>query len=144
MKMKIRRGKIKDVEEVFSIGERISELKFSRKAFHDKDEIEEWVKKPKDNLLLVSEVDGKIAGFIYAKIIDRHWCLLDNLAVLDKYRAHGMGTKLVEELYKILRKNKIDYIQILEEIHHKRTRKFWRDKGFREEKVFIWADKFLR
>ncbi|MBS3074972.1 hypothetical protein J4429_00775 [Candidatus Pacearchaeota archaeon] len=40
--------------------------------------------------------------------------------------------------------NKINYIQILEDLHNKKTRKFWKDKGFKEEKTFVWADKILK
>ena len=85
-----------------------------------------------------------MAGFLYAKIVSKTWCILDNLVVDKKYRKHGMGGLLVDELYKILKKDKIGYVQVLEEIYHKNTRKFWKDNGFKEEKLFVWADRVIK
>jgi len=142
--MKIRRAKKEDISEIFAIGESAEEFKFSKKHFHEKFELREFLKKPKENVFLVAAEGKEILGFIYAKIITEDWCMLDNLAVKKEYRQHGIGSALLNELYKILKKEKIDYVQILEEIHHKATRKFWHDKGFREEKVFVWADKKIK
>jgi GNAT superfamily N-acetyltransferase len=140
----IRRGKAKDVKNIFALGSKVEELKFSKKSnFHEVDEILEWTKHPKEDIILVAEVDGKLAGFLYAKIINCHWCMLDDEAVKKEFRGKGIGTLLLNELYKTLKKQKIDYVQVLEEIHHKKTRKFWKEKGFKERKVFIWAEKTI-
>jgi GNAT superfamily N-acetyltransferase len=104
----------------------------------------EFVKKPKYNILLVAESCEEIIGFLYAKIVSKTWCILDNLVVDKKYREEGIGNLLVEDLYKILKSKKINYVQILEDIHHKKTREFWKKKWFKEEKIFVWADKVLR
>ena len=145
IKIKIRHGKLSDVNEIYKLGERISELGFSKKyKFHEKSELKEFIRKPKENIVLVALINKEIVGFIYARILAHGsggWCMLDNLAVSKKYRKHGIGTELLEELYKILKKRKIHYIQILEDIHKKHTRKFWKDKKFKESHVFIWAEK---
>lgn len=146
--IKIRRAKLKDAHEIYKIGASIRELNFSNKfKFHQKDEIIEFIKKPKDNILLVAEIDGKIMGFLYAKILaygQWGWCMLDNLAVLPKYRKHGIGTHLLKNLYKIMKKHKVHYVHILEDVHRKKTKKFWHEHGFKEEKIFAWADKIIR
>jgi hypothetical protein len=49
---------------------------------------------------------------------------------------------MLHELYSELKKRRIHYVQILE-AHHKTTRKFWKDKGFKETKTFIWAEKTI-
>jgi N-acetylglutamate synthase-like GNAT family acetyltransferase len=142
----IRKARKEDVDEIYHLGNKINQLKFSfskKHNFHEKDEMTEWIRKPKDNIFLVSFQNERAVGFLYAKIIDCHWCLLDNIAVLPKYRKHGIGTMLLDSLYEILREQKIDYIQILEEVHHKKTRDFWKKKGFKERHVFIWADKII-
>lgn len=148
MKVEIRNAKKEDIEEIFKLGCKLEDaLKASRikkRHFHEKSEFVEFIKKPKDNIFLVAIISGNVAGFLYAKILSEDWCMLDNIAVDKKYQNHGIGSLLVNKLYEVLRKRKVDYIQILEEIHHKKTRKFWKDKGFREEKVFVWADKILK
>lgn len=141
-KIIIRKARKEDINQIFKLGEQIPELKFSKKHFHEKFELKQFTK-GNDNIFLIAEFNKEILGFIYAKILTKDWCMLDNLVVDEKYREHGIGTILLNELYKILKKQKVSYVQILEEIHHKNTRNFWKDKGFKEEKVFVWADKIL-
>jgi len=70
--------------------------------------------------------------------------MLDNIAVLKKYRNHGIGTRLLEETCKELKKRKIFYVQLLEEMHHKKTRKFWKHRGFKEKKLFVCAEEMIK
>jgi N-acetylglutamate synthase-like GNAT family acetyltransferase len=143
-KILIRRANIKDISQIYNLGKKTKELEFSKgMTFHDRVELKEFIKKPRDNILLVSLVDKKISGFLYAKIVSRTWCILDNLVIDEYYRGHGIASLLLENLYKILKNKKVSYIQILEDIHHKKTREFWKRKGFIEEKKFIWADKII-
>ena len=141
---KIRIAKKADIEAICQIGKKAPELSFSKEmSFHDKSEFVEFVKHPKENILLVAEVKGQIVGFVYAKIMSKTWCLLDSLAIKKQYQNQGIGTQLLEETYKILKKNKVTYIQILEQINKKKTRLFWKKQGFKEKQAFIWADKNL-
>lgn len=143
--MKIRPAKKEDINQIYNLGKNTKELQFSKKMnFHDKIELQEFIKHPKDNILLISEEDSKLCGFLYAKIVSPTWCILDNLVVAEKCRNQGIGHELLNEFYKMLKKQKISYIQILEDIHQKKTRKFWQANGFKEEKVFVWADKILK
>jgi ribosomal protein S18 acetylase RimI-like enzyme len=145
LKIKIRKAKLSDVNAVYKIGVEMRELGFSGKyKFHQKAELREFAAPKKDNVFLVAEANGHIVGFVYAKIIDWSrpgWGMLDNLAVKEEYRKHGIGTHLTSALYKELKKRHVHYVQILEEIHHKNTRKFWKEKGFKETKVFVWAER---
>lgn len=141
----IRRANLKNILQVYSLGKRTEELNFSGgMKFHDKSELIEFVKNPDTNILLVAKIDEDIVAFLYAKIVSKTWCILDNLAVEHKYRGRGIGHLLLNYFYKILKDKKISYVQVLEEIHHKKTRDFWKKQGFKEEKVFVWADKSLR
>lgn len=142
IKFKIRKAQKKDIHSIYKLGKRVHELDFSKKhPFHDTKEINQFISTPKETILLVVEINNEIAGFILAKILSHSWCLLDSLAVEYKYRKHGIGTHLLHALYKELKKRKVHYVQILEEIHHKQTRKFWKEKGFKETKVFVWAER---
>jgi len=141
----IRRAVSNDIPLIYSLGKKTEELNFSPSMkFHDRGELREFVKKPKTNILLVAEKENKIIGFLYAKIVSKTWCILDNLAVEETYRGKGIGHMLLNHFYSILRANKISYLQVLEEIHHKKTREFWKKQGFKEEKVFVWADKSIK
>ncbi len=144
----IRKAKLSDVDRIYYLGLKIEELEFSSEfPFHEKYELREFLSRPKDNILLLVVVKKKIVGFIYAKILARRnggWCMLDNIAVLRKYRGQGIGSSLLKKLYKDLKKRKINYVQILEEIHHKKTRAFWKSRGFKEKKVFIWAEEIIK
>jgi ribosomal protein S18 acetylase RimI-like enzyme len=145
MKVDIRRAKLEDVSSIYRLGKATEELSFSPDMiFHDKIELRDFVRKPKDNILLVAILNKQFVGFLYAKIASHTWCILDNIAVDKKYRGMGIGNSLLDTLYRILKAKKVSYIQVLEEIHHKKTREFWHKKGFREEKVFVWADKKLK
>jgi ribosomal protein S18 acetylase RimI-like enzyme len=145
--VKISQAEKKDLEEVLKLGRKFEDAlkasKLKKAHFHEQQEFIEFIRNPKENVFLVAKVKNKVVGFIYVKILSHDWCMIDNLAVDERYQKHGIGSMLLEELYKILKKRKVSYIQILEEIHHKKTRKFWHEKGFREEKVFVWADKWL-
>jgi len=133
----------KDVNKIYSFGKKIQELNFSKKyPFHQRSELIEAVK-DKNSILLIVE-KKEIVGFLLAKIIFYRaggWCMLDNIAVKKEFREKGIATLLLKNLYSILKKNKIHYIQILEKEHHKNTKKFWKHQGFKETKKFIWAEK---
>lgn len=148
MRLKIRRAQPRDVDNIFNLGSGFKDsLKASKirgEHFHEKSEFLEYIKNPKKNVLLVAEVDNKFVGFVCAELIDKEWCVLDNIAVDKKYQGRGIGTKLLDELYSILRKKKIFYIQLLAEKNHKKIQKFWKSKGFKEGKTFVWFDKYVK
>lgn len=89
-----------DVETVYNI------IKTNKDVFSNfkdlkywgwsREQIRKWVKS--DNILLVAETEGEIAGFItsrYHRPTDE--ILLENIYVLEKYRRRGIGTALIEE-----------------------------------------------
>ena len=147
MRIKIRNAQLKDVLKIYLLGRKIAELGFSKKfSFHEKGELKESIK-DRDSIMIVAETPKKIVGFLYAKIIFHRaggWCMLDNLAVEQEYRQHGIGSALLELLYKTLKKKKVNYVQVLEDIHSKNTRNFWKSKGLKETKTFIWAEKKIK
>jgi N-acetylglutamate synthase-like GNAT family acetyltransferase len=144
----VRKAKASDVNEIYSLGLKTGELEFSTEfPFHEKAELKEFISHPSENILLVAIVEKKLVGFLYAKILSRRgdgWCMLDNIAVLKKYRDHGIGLSILNELYRELKKKRIFYVQILEEVHHKKTREFWKHRGFKEKKIFVWAEEMIK
>jgi N-acetylglutamate synthase-like GNAT family acetyltransferase len=147
-KIIIRKARKEDIDPVLEIGNNLEDaLKASKNKkahFHEKGEFILFIKNSNENIFLVAEANSRIVGFLYAKILSKDWCMIDNLAIKKEFQKHHIGTSLVNELSKILKKRKITYVQILEEVHHKNTRNFWKGRGFKEEKVFVWADKILK
>lgn len=143
----VRKAKLSDVDGIYNLRLKTEELEFSSEfPFHEKSELREFILNPKENILLVALINKKVVGFIYSKILSRRgdgWCMLDNIAVLKKYRDHGIGTRLLEETCKELKKRKVYCVQLLEELHHKKTRKFWKNRGFKEKKIFVWAEEMI-
>ncbi len=148
IKFKVRKATKGDARAIYLLGKKVHELGFSRKyPFHNLGEIREFLGARHENILFVAEVDGGIAGFIFAKVLSHSsggWCLLDNLAVEPRYRHHRMADTMLHSLYREMRRRKVRYIQILEDAHQRRTREFWKRQGYRETKLFIWAEKETR
>lgn len=145
---RITKAKISEAAEIYRLGKKIHELDFSRKyPFHELSEIKEFIIHPKENIFLVAKANGEIIGFIFARILSHHaggWCMLDNLGVEPKFRHEGIGETLLKGLYKEIKKRKVWYVQILESARHKKTRSFWKKMGYKETKMFIWAEKRIR
>ena len=55
-----------------------------------------------------------------------------------------MADTMLHSLYREMKRRKVRYIQILEDAHRRRTREFWKRQGYRETKLFIWAEKETR
>ncbi len=146
-KYKICHAKLSDSSHIYTLGKKIHELDFSKQLhFHELGEVKEFVKSPRENILLIAETRGEIVAFLYAKIMSHSsggWCMLDNLGVAHAHRGKGISKLLLDKLYKELRKRKVRYVQILEEIHHKKTRSFWKKQGYKETKTFLWAEKMI-
>jgi len=148
MNFKIRKAKLQDVSIIYNLGKKIVELDFSKTMhFHDKPELKDFIRREKTNIMIVAEKEKQVVGFLYAHIIDTcagGWCMLDNIAVGKEFRKQGIGTALLNGLYHELKRRKVSYVQILEDAHRKKTKKFWKHKGFKAEKKFVWADRMLR
>jgi len=141
-KIIIRRAKEQDVEKIYAIGRKIHQFIYSKSSgFYSKKELREYIKKPKDNIFFVALREEKLVGFIYASIISQDWCMLDIIAVDPKFQDKGVGSLLLEELHETLKERKISYIQALVRAEFKKTREFWKRKGFKEGKRFIWIEK---
>jgi ribosomal protein S18 acetylase RimI-like enzyme len=145
--LKIRKAKSSDARPIYVLGKRIHQLDFSSKyPFHELSEIKEFISAPKENVVLVAEYEGRIVGFVVAKILAHSaggWCMLDNLGVDPKHRRKGLGNRMLKALYNEIKARKIKYVQILES-KNKQARRFWKKEGFKETKTFIWAEKTIR
>jgi len=104
----IRYGEEKDINGIRFLGGNVEELKGSEcHEFYGKDELREWINKPEENIIIVAVKGDLIVGFLYARLLSRHWCMIDSVCVMEEYRGFRLGSRLFETLEKILSGNSL-------------------------------------
>lgn len=112
--------------------------------FYEHDEVTEWIRDSKHNILDVLEVGETIVGFYFCKIMSYHWALLDNFYCLKAYRGQGYGKHMLESLQRRLSDNKIQYVSLLVESDREDLQSFFTKHGFELSKQYVWIDKFIK
>lgn len=136
----IRKVQEKDIDFIINLAKKSPELNASlNKTFPSKKELLEWLKDDKV-VFLVEENKG----FLLAKLNSSEWCMIDALSIEHDFRNQGIATKLLNELYSILKERKINYISGLVLENFQNSRDFWKKKGFFEGKKLIWFEKDLK
>ncbi len=144
--MKIKRAKIEDARKIYLIQKRTKEFitsDGSKYDFFDQDEIRGWIME-KNHIALVAEVDSKVIGFLLARMATKYWCLIEEISIEEKFRRKGIGKKLLEELYKILKNRDIYMFQAFVRSDMKQPQIFWKKQGFKPKKKFTWFDKRIK
>jgi len=97
--------------------------------------------------ILVSELDGKIIGYISYKFIDNeHWSYarkrikINNFVVSEKYRGKGIGKKMIDKVFEIGRKLGAETVIIVSNIKNKRVTGYYKKLGFEEYSVKLRKD----
>jgi len=143
-KIKIRFANKKDVYPIYRIGISTQEFAVSKRIrFYEKDEIGQWIKDRENNVIVVATMKSKIVGFACYKIMTQYWAMVDNFYVSPLFRKMGIGTRIENFLEKELKKRRIDYITRLVKPENKSSRKFLKERGFKEHNRYIWIDKPL-
>ncbi|MFH1751545.1 MAG: GNAT family N-acetyltransferase [archaeon] len=142
-KVKINKASLKDLSKLLSMTKSFPAFMVSKdKDFIRRKELSEWIKR-NDCIVLTAKQEKNITGFLLAKLISSDWCLLDSIGVKPEFRGQGIGSKLLEELYLVLKKKDVWYLQCLVKENEKETREFWKKKGFKEGNKFVWIEKHL-
>lgn len=141
---KIRLANESDVDAIYKIGISSREFAVSKVIrFYQKDEITQWVKDRKNDVIIVAKINSMIVGFACCKIMSQEWAVVDNFYVLPKFRKKGIGTRIEKFLERELKKRRISYITRLVKPKHRASRKFLKKRGFKEHDKYIWIDKLL-
>ncbi|HOX35996.1 MAG TPA: GNAT family N-acetyltransferase [Methanoregulaceae archaeon] len=122
-------------EEVFGVSPRI--------RFYERQELDEWVASPQDNLLLVLDCEGEVRGFLFCKLMSSHWAYLDNFYVHPAARGHGYGKLLIQALLDLLRERKIAYLSTLVAEHDPYLSRYFESGGLAVEKTYWWLERFV-
>lgn len=144
--MKIRQGKMEDVEQIVEIAMQTSNIHYeNRKDIFKKktrETIEEWMKseiESEEKNILVVEENEKILGMLIYKIRDvqEHMNLkdtkniwIDEICVDEKHRSQGIGKLLMEEMKKIAHKIGCNRIELNCWEFNNRARKFYEENRF--------------
>jgi len=140
--IKIRRAKKEDISKILALGRKTKEFSAGGKTrFYGKKEVSEFIRNPKNNLLLVALQENKLIGFIYAKIITSEWCLFESMAIIKNFRKKGIATLLFDELHSIIKNRGIEIIEAYISPTNKNIRRFCKKFGFKEIKNFILVEK---
>lgn len=138
----IRRARKGDIEGICRLGLAMPELAVSeRTVFYGDKELFEWVTRQDQNILLVAEEGEAVIGFLFAKIISKEWCMLDNIGVEAAHRGRGIGSLLLKELEGILKIANVNYVQGLVRNDLPGVADFWKKRGYREGNSFVWMEK---
>jgi len=105
-KILIRKGKIADIPQLIRLYSGVKEISDFAGQKYDKNYFLQYIK-PKENIVLVAEKDGKIYGALNAEFEDlAKYTFLVNLVVSKKHRGKGIGGLLIKSLESISKKRK--------------------------------------
>ena len=126
--MKIRRGKISDLNELYKLLNKPKELQSGASGTgYSKPWIIVYIKNKKNYLTLIAEENGEIAGFILAEISkERKSSFLTDLFVKKEYRGTGLAKKLMSDHEKLCKRYGIKEVQCIVQIKNKAMLKFMR------------------
>ena len=136
--MKIRIAKNEDVEQVWNIGNNVSEFRTAENVviFWQKETLENCINKD-DILFYVVETENKIIGF---SIVNLNKSLgkaeIENIYVLPEYRKNKIGTAILDEILRELKNRKYNNVNCLAD----EATEFYEKYGFTKGKDFAWMD----
>lgn len=88
------------------------------------------------DLSFVAEVDGQVVGFNLARIQYvgiplTKVCVIGGVVVEHEYRRHGIGYKLIDEMFEYCRKTGVATARALVDTNDEQLRRFIESLGFR-------------
>ena len=142
--VKIRRAKPEDLHAIYDMGrdeEGFAVSSFTK--FYGENYLRNWIKEPRDDILLVADSDGEISGFVLCRVIRGSTAILDNIGVKYSKRNRGIGGLLLEECMRLLKRAGIGYVAAIVRSGH-RSLGFFKSHGFRTGNEFTWIERDLR
>ena len=136
--MKIRTAKKEDVQEVWNIGNNVSEFKTAENVvvFWPKEILENCINK-EDIIFYIVEEEEKIVGF---SIVNLNKSLgkaeIENIYVLPEYRKNKIGTAILDRILQELKNRKFNNVNCLAD----EATEFYKKYGFTKGKMFTWMD----
>ncbi|MBY8991349.1 MAG: GNAT family N-acetyltransferase [Candidatus Lokiarchaeota archaeon] len=95
-----------------------------------------------DEMFLVAEINSEVKGYILGEPMKGNNANLSLLAVEQKNRGQGIGTKLIQAFRKRCDEKNLGFIILYAPKLNKKTLKFYRKNGFEEGKEHIQFGEF--
>lgn len=136
--MKIRLAKKHDVNQVWNIGNNVSEFRTAENVviFWPEETLKNCIDKD-DILFYVVETENKIIGF---SIVNLNKSLgkaeIENIYILPEYRKNKIGTAILDEIIQELKNRKYNNVNCLAD----EATEFYKRYGFTKGKDFAWMD----
>jgi ribosomal protein S18 acetylase RimI-like enzyme len=142
--MIIRKGKLSDSDELLKLLNATPELQPSWEGtLYTRNWVRATLGGKKEDLVLIAEENGKIAGFLMAEMWGKkNHSFLDDLFVRAEYRKKKIATKLMDEYERICKKEKLKNIMLLTLTTNRRMQKFIEKRGYKKgNKFYIYEKK---
>jgi len=130
----IRGAKPSDIKEISRLDKKYSSQSFSER------ELNKFYRKNK-NLILVSEINGKIKGFIIGtteKTGESRIGRIEMVFVDPKYRKIGIGTELIKKILSNFNKSGVKNVYAINPVKNKNAKKLYEKLGFRLKAYHFW------
>jgi len=141
----VREAELVESMKIWRFGRSHPEFAISERIrFYEKREVDEWIRNPEDNIVLIAELgNGRLIGFLYCKLMSSHWAVIDNLLVDAKYRKRNVGSRLMRLCEKVLLGRRIEYVSLLAHSSDRVTHHFLEQRGYSPTSQLVWMEKFL-
>lgn len=148
MNISIRPATPQDFDPLYSLGQNTPELQVSStQSFMDRDEFEVAIQNP-SGVFLLAEVNGSLAGFIYASSNDKDrplkkmWACLVYLVVAPEWRGRRIATQLYDSCITKLKENGITHLYSWADTEGDGAiLSFMKKEGFAAGHTYQWMDK---
>jgi ribosomal protein S18 acetylase RimI-like enzyme len=140
----IRKMLTADVDEVYAIGRRASELLASDEdTFWDTDILRAWVEAGADSML-IAEADGRVVGFLLSQLhLPTRSGYLSDIAVHEEHRRQGIARMLMVEVLTEMKRRNIIYVYGLTKVTNSGIHKLLEEFGLYRGDAFYWYAKWF-
>ncbi len=101
--------------------------------------LSEFKNKLKENqYIIVAKIDDKVIGFLSAQFKNTPWyknanvCIINEIAVSEKYRSHGIGSALFNNLLLVCKDEKVEEIKLDVYDVNTRAKQLYKRLGFKD------------
>lgn len=142
LKISIRPFHESDAKEVYTMLESTEEVHVAGMTYSEK-AVQGWNVTRAQDVILVAEVNGLVAGFIATKFGDPEpgGAYIDCLIVKPRYRGRGIGQQLLEQCISSLKDRGIVFIHLHARSDFPRAVHFWEKNSFKGKEQLLWMYK---
>ena len=144
MNFNIRKLTLKDIPQVYELGNHRDEFTTENGSFWTVEQLESWSKSDND-VMLVAEDKNKIIGFsLYAHHLPTKKVIWENIYILPKYRNFGVGAALIKNGLEMVKGLGCKYIMCCVNADDQgHFAKYLKKFGFKTYGTVLWVDKIL-